>query len=129
MAGTNFVQAMERLRDEMARYANHSGIAVIGEHLTQQLEMRPDIAGRLLEKDKSLSGAYRELEKAARARAKSSGCVVISDREGFAMAEKYYGIPGAEEGAGQAVPPTAPVRTVREEAAGLPDLDDLLSGL
>lgn len=127
MAGTNFDQAMERLRDEMAKQANHGGIAAIGEYFTQQLEMRPGIAGQLLERDKSLSGAYRELEKAARARAKGSGCVVISDREGFAIAEKYYGIPAAPEGAEKIMPQAAPAQAAAP--LGLMELDDLLAGL
>lgn len=125
MAGTNFDQAMERLRDEMAKHAEHPGICAIGEHLTARLERQPYIAQQLLDQGKSLANAYHALEKEARSRAKGrGGCVVISDSEGFRIAEKYYGIPVDAD----AAPAPEPAANEEKPWEGL-NLDDLLTGL
>ena len=130
MAGTNFDQAMERLRDEMAKHTEHPGICAIGEHLTARLERQPHIAQQLLDQGKSLANAYHALEKEARSRAKGrGGCVVISDSEGFQIAEKYYGIPAdADELPADAGPAPEPAANEEKPWEGL-NLDNLLAGL
>lgn len=125
MAGNEFEKAMDKLRDEMARHHEHGALCMIGEHLTELLQREPSWAGKILSKDKSLMGAYKELESYARQQTKGkSGCVVLSDQQGFRIAEKYFGMEeGAAEEKAEAIAPAAPAPAA---PFALPDLDELL---
>lgn len=122
MAGSNYDLAMDKIRDEMAKCMEHAGILALGEHLTELLEQMPEAAEAILEKEKTLAGAFKALESHARKQAHGKGCVVISDQEGFGIAERYYGIvPQAE--AAKKPEPAAPAAPEKEDPF---DLDSLL---
>ena len=127
MAGNLFNQAMDKIRDEMAKHHDHAPLLMIGEHMTEALRRRPEAAEKILDKTKNLQGAYAALEAHAKGKARGkSGCVVISDQEGFEIAERYFGMDG--EKAPEEAPP-APMKPLQEPApfsGGIPDLDALL---
>ena len=131
MAGNTYDQAMEKIRDEMAKHAEHPGIAAIGEFFTQQLQRNPALAGQLMQKDKTLHGAFRALEQAARARAKGKGgCIVISDAEGFGIAADYFGIGAMDmEIAPAAAGTDAAILPAEATSSDDLDLDALLGAL
>ena len=131
MAGNEFEKAMDKLRDEMARHHEHGALCMIGEHLTELLQREPSRAGKILQDGKTLMGAYKELESYARQQAKGkNGCVVLSDQQGFGIAEKYFGLENeAPEEKAEAIAPPAPAVPAAPLAAApfaLPDLDELL---
>ena len=99
MAGNLFDQAMDKIRDEMAKRHDHGAIQMLGEHLTALLQKHPETAAQILQEGKTLSGAYGALEAHAKKRARHGGCVVISDAEGFEIMDGYFGIRLGEEDA------------------------------
>jgi len=109
-------EAMDRIRDEMAKDAS-AGVAALGEWLTKRLRREPGIADRVLDKGKSLAGAFRAVEAFARKNQKNGFCCV-SDEKAYELAGEYYGF-------------TADAQAPAEEepaAAGL-DLDALLDSM
>lgn len=112
-------EAMDRLRDEMAKNAEDEGIAFLGEYLTERLMAEPEIAGKLKAEGKSLEGAWNEVIAYARKNQKGGFCTV-SDGKAREIACAYYGI--AEKAEEQ---PHAAAAQTKEEPAAL-DLDALL---
>ena len=86
-----FEKAMDKLRDEMAKNAGDEGISYLGEYLTARLRAAPEIAGKLLEKRKSIAGAFGAVRDYARKNQKNSFCAV-SDAKACEIACGYFGI-------------------------------------
>ena len=112
-------QAMDKIRDEMARAADNSGIAVLGEWLTERLTREPGIAGAILQNDKSLAGAFNKIRDYARKIAKG-GSACVADTKAFEITSEYFGIPARPEEA-----PPEPQALAPGEPDAL-DLDALL---
>lgn len=87
-------RAVEKLRDEMARLANHPGVAVLGEYMTERLRKEPGIAAAILRDKKTLEGAFGAIRDHARGHQKNGFAYVASD-EAFRICDRYYGLHGA----------------------------------
>ena len=85
-------QKMEREAEEMKMRRE---IVYIMEHLRERIHKNPALAEKVLDENKTLKGAYKALEDEAR-RTKST---CISDEDGFAIIEKYYGFDTVAVGA------------------------------
>lgn len=108
--------AMDKIRDELAKQAGNPAVAVLGEYLTARLQAAPGIAGKILDKGKSLAGALARIREAARKK-QVQGVGVVSDGEAFTLMEQYFGIPDA---------PAKP-QALADPAEDALDLDALLS--
>ena len=97
MAGTIQEKAMDKIRDEMAAQHAHAGIQALGEHMTELLLRAPETAEAILSEKKTLAGAFQALEAHAKKQPRKGGCVVISDAEGFAICDAYFGIARCSE--------------------------------
>jgi len=113
-------EAMDKLRDEMAKESGRPEIRILGEYLTERLMREPGIAGKIMAEGKSLDGAFAHMRTQAKARAKD-GSYVMASEEALALLCEYYGIPAAAEEPEK--PQAAP--TPRKPAGSL-DLDALL---
>lgn len=78
-------QKMEKEAEEMKMRRD---IVYIMEHLREKIHHNPALAEKVLDKKKTLKGAYDAM--AAEARRMNTPC--ISDQEGFEIIEKYYGM-------------------------------------
>lgn len=88
-------KAMDKIRDELAAHPNQPAIAVLGEYITARLQCDPGLAPRILDGKKSLTGALDAIRGEAKKR-QHGGVAVVSDAEGFAIVDQYFGItPGA----------------------------------
>ena len=112
--------AMDKIRDEMASKGIGPGETALGEYLTERLTREPGIAGKLLEKGKTLAGAFAVIRDAARKKA-VQGFAYVGPDEAFAMTCTYFGIPAEAQAIAPAHEPT-PTQTPDD---GL-DLDTLL---
>lgn len=84
-------KAIAKLTREMME-ANDPGIQAIEEHLTK-ICTTDEIAKKILAEGKTLEGALKEIENAARKRQTRNGsCVCISDAEGFRIIDEYFDI-------------------------------------
>lgn len=63
----------------------------IEEHLTGICKTQA-VAEKILNPDKTLKGACEYIENQARKQVKGHGVAVISDEDGYRMAEEYFGI-------------------------------------
>ena len=88
--------AMDKIRDEMAGKGIGPGETALGEYLTERLTREPGIAGKLLEKGKTLAGAFASIRDAARKKA-VQGFAYVGPDEAFAMTCQYFGIPAEKE--------------------------------
>lgn len=115
-------QAMDKLRDEMAKAPDHPGIGVLGEYMTERLQREPALADRILEKGKTLEAAFGKIRDHARKIA-VKGAACVEDKKAFEIACEYYGI--APEGEKAAPEPTGPAASPLDDPL---DLDELLEG-
>ncbi|WP_370222036.1 hypothetical protein [Cytobacillus sp.] len=83
-------KAIEKLKSEMEKEKS-SYIQVVGKFLLQQVEIIPDAAEKVLEKDKSIMKSLTAMRKAAE-KQKVGNMAVLSDDEGFAVVLEYFGI-------------------------------------
>lgn len=113
-------EAMDRIRDEMARTKPGNPIAAVGEIATELLERNPDRAGNV--EGKTLQAAFGKIESAARARKKGTGAVCVGPDEATRIVAGYYGFE-IEGTAVSAAPATPEPGTTRDA------LDDLMEGL
>ena len=121
-------RAMDKLRDEMAGKDAGPGITALGEYLTERLLREPGIAEMILEKGKTLKGAFLSIKDEARKRQKG-GFAYVGPEEAFSMTCKYFGIPEekiarAAEGEGVRAIPQALAHSDYDEL----DLDALMDG-
>lgn len=116
-------RAIDAVRDEMAKAPAGSGAHGVGEIVTDLFPQMPTLQAAVLEKGKSLEGAYQAMREYARKNQKG-GCYYMPPGQAMEMILKYYGVeagsvkvPAAATGAAQAQEPTSDA------------LDDLLEGL
>ena len=119
-------EAMDRLRDEIAKAADRPEIALIGEYLTGRLAAAPEIGDKLNAKGKTIDGAFGAVKEWARKNQKNGYCAV-TDEKAFEIVCGYYGIEAeaqANAGEGTSSGASAPLEG---KADGLA-LDALLGG-
>ena len=92
-----YEEAVDRLRDEMAQRANHPGVAVIGEYLTDRLQRDHSLAAQVCADGKSLQGAFDAIRDYASKHKNGSNWAYVPPEKAFAIACEYYGIPADDE--------------------------------
>lgn len=118
--------AMDKIRDEMAGEDAFSPVAEVGEMVTQMLQAAPGIAPAIIDKSRTLKGAYKAIEDAARKKKKGSGPVCIGPAEAAKIIREYYGITDAIMAAQAPAPAgTMPAAPVEHDEF---DLDAMLGG-
>ena len=95
-------QAMDLIRDEMAKNHDNPGLSLLGDYLTERLQQEPGIAGTLLKMKTPLKDGFEAIRDHARKIAKG-GWACVDDKTGFGIACKKWGIP--EDGETQALAP------------------------
>ena len=104
-----YEEAVDRLRDEMAQRANHPGVAVIGEYLTDRLQRDHALAEKLVAKEKTLAGAFDAIREYASKHKNGSNWAYVPPEKAFAIACEYYGIDAdGEKKAAQTLAETPP---------------------
>lgn len=88
-----FNKAITKLKDEMDKNKNNSYVQVVGDFLIQHVQINPDTAEKILDKDKTISQSLNEMKKAAEKK-KIGNCAVLTDSEGFTVILKYFEING-----------------------------------
>ena len=83
-------KAIAKITDEMMKSKNPA-IRAIEEHLTN-LCTNNEVAEKILDKDKSLKGAYNKMKEEAKKLAGGSSEICISDEDGFRIVDEYFGI-------------------------------------
>lgn len=116
-------KAISKLKDEMDKNLNNPYIQVVGGYLLQQLESTPDIAEKIMATDKTIGKSLDEMRKVADGK-KVGNCAVLTDREGFEVVLKYFGIEASTAPVDTAG--TAPVATPKTESDFDVKLEDLL---
>ena len=97
---TSYASAMDKLRDELARCAGDGAIQAVGEYLTGYLMEHPEAEAAMLNREKSLDGAWLVVVAAARKQMKN-GCAALDDETVFGIVRGYYGLKATEpEGEG-----------------------------
>jgi hypothetical protein len=84
-------KAIEKIRSEMELNKNNPYVQVVGEFLLQELEVNPASAERILAEGKTVAKSLDEMRKEAEKK-KVGNCAVLTDKEGFAIVLKYFGI-------------------------------------
>lgn len=84
--------ALEKLDKEIEKEKEKNAvIQVIGNYVVQLISDCPEKAELVLNKEKTLKGAYEAMRKAAE-KVKVGNCAVLSDDEGFRIVREYFGI-------------------------------------
>lgn len=86
-------EAMEKINGEMQEHPDDRVLEAVGQYLIDH--MTEEDAGRLTKRGKSLSGAVKAMEDAARRTAKN-GVGVLTDAEAWRIVRAYYGLPEEE---------------------------------
>lgn len=111
--------AIDKIRDEAARNADHPGISILAEYFTSRLQADPRIAGLILQKGKTLGGAFNAIYEHAKRNRGGENYAFVPPEKGLAIACQYFGI--EPDGAGKADFATAK----QESAPAKPDELDL----
>lgn len=85
-----FAEAMDKIRDEMAKTKNPA-IAAIGEHMTEVLQANPNAAEAIRAKGKTLTGAFEAMRAEAK-KAQTGGCYCMAPEQAWEIVGRYYGI-------------------------------------
>lgn len=116
------MEAIDKIRDEMAKEKPGSPVAEVGEMVTEMLTAAPEIAPAIMAKGKTLKGAYEAMESAAKKKGGSRVC--IGPREAAKIVMEYYGFNAAIPQTPAPAPTPTPA-PVKDEF----DLDAMLGGL
>ena len=117
-----YENAVDRLRDELARKHDHPGVQVIGEYLTGRLNADHGLADKICADGKTIEGAFNAIRDYAR-KIQKNRYACVPDAKGFAIACEYYGIPAEKSDAQTSAHKPAPAAPPSDD--GL-DLDALL---
>lgn len=91
-----YENAVDRLRDELARKHDHPGVQVIGEYLTGRLNADHGLADKICADGKSVEGAFEAIRAYAR-KIQKGGCAYVDDAKSLEIVCEYYGIPADGE--------------------------------
>lgn len=83
-------EAIKKINTEIQKTPNDEYIALIGEHIIDQITTE-EAAGLILEKEKTLDGALKEIYKKAKAKASGNRAAIRSDIV-FGWAREYFGL-------------------------------------
>ena len=84
-------KAIEKLQSEMTQNKADIYIHVVGGFLLQHLAENPQDAEKILTVDKTIGKSLDEMKREA-GKKKVGSCAVLTDKEGFAIVLKYFGI-------------------------------------
>jgi hypothetical protein len=113
--------ALKKIRDEIEKEKNPY-VQVVGEFLTNYLEMNPGAAEKIMTEGKTIIKSLDEMKKAAREKA-VNGCAVLTEQEGFEIVLKYYGIEGIPQASTPQAPVPEPKNPVQEIAENNPEIN------
>lgn len=103
------INAMDKIRDEMASTKN-GAVAAVGEIVTELLMEDPSREQAILNKDKTLQGAFDALTAYAKKQPRSGNCVYVPPGKAREVICEYFGIEATKENDlirhGCAVPPS-----------------------
>lgn len=85
-------KAMDRIRDEMAKKADHPGVSILGEYFTDRLQKDSGIGEKLMAEGKTLTGAFDEIRRYAEKNRGGNNWAFVPPEKGFAIACGYFGI-------------------------------------
>lgn len=93
-----FTAAMDRLRDEIAKENGQTNAAAVGEIMSGLLQLKPELAEKILADGKSVAGAVDAMktEVKKRTRGRDGGLHIF---EGMRIVLDYYGIEGVDNAA------------------------------
>lgn len=83
--------AIDKLRDEMAKHPDNPYIQHVGEYLTGYVSKHPEAGAAILADRKTIEGSCSAAREEARKKA-VSGVAVVEDADVYACVLKYYGI-------------------------------------
>ena len=88
-----YENAVDKLRDELAKKSDHPGVAVIGEYLTGRLNADHGLADKICADGKSIEGAFDAIRKYASDNRKGKNWAYVPPEKALEIACEYYGIP------------------------------------
>ena len=118
MAQERYMEALDKLRDEMAKEAKNPGIQYLGQWLTRELERNAGAAEKILAEGKTLKGAFDAIRKYAE-KNRTGNFAFVPPEKGIDLAADYYGL-GKQETQALGEP---------AKSSSSFDLDELLEGL
>lgn len=83
--------AIKKLRTEMEKNANNTYIKMVGGTILKHLEENPNIADKIMDKDKTITKSLDAVRKVAEKK-KVGNCAVMEDQECYEIVFKYFGI-------------------------------------
>ena len=88
---STYENAVDRLRDELAKKHDHPGVAVIGEYLTGRLNADHSLAEKIAADGKTIEGAFEAIRAYAR-KIQKGGFAYVNPEKALEIACEYYGI-------------------------------------
>ena len=94
-----YENAVDRLRDELARKHDHPGVQVIGEYLTGRLNADHGLADKICADGKSVEGAFNAIQAYASKNRNGKSWAYVPPEKALEIACEYYGIPAEKSDA------------------------------
>lgn len=82
-------QAIEKIKAEMEENKNPY-TEIIGNYVIQQIQVNPQVAEAVINKEKSLTGSLEAMRKEA-SKVKQGNVAVLTDEQGFKIIRDYFG--------------------------------------
>lgn len=92
---------IDKIRDEMAQKANHPGIAMIGEYVTERVSQ-----GAAIPEGKTLQGAFDAIHQYA-SKHRTGNYAFVPPAKAYEIVDSYFGLGAREEEPRPAAPPAA----------------------
>ena len=103
-----YENAVDRLRDELARKHDHPGVQVIGEYLTGRLNADHGLADKICADGKTIEGAFEAIRDYASKHRSGKAWSYVPPDKALEIACEYYGIPAEKTDAQTLAPRTSP---------------------
>lgn len=87
-----YENAIDRLRDELAKKSDHPGVAVIGEYLTGRLNADHGLADKICADGKTIEGAFDAIRDYASKHRSGKAWAYVPPEKALEIACEYYGI-------------------------------------
>jgi hypothetical protein len=84
-------KAIEKVKAEMETNKSNPYIQVVGEFLIQHISVSPSGAEGIIQEGKTIGKSLDEMKKVAEKK-KVGNCAVLTDKEGFDIVLKYFGV-------------------------------------